>query len=119
MGGDRLAHLPARGPGQAFALHTPPLPRSFEVWFPGETEISVTTVLCDECGFVTYLPRSDEAAIDAKYRLLTSLDLNRGPAPQMPRKSGNGELSFIAIFEASYRGAVPRAFSISAAATAA
>jgi hypothetical protein len=65
------------------------------------TEISVTTVLCDECGF-TYLPRPDKAAIDAKYRFLTNLDPEPGARPQRPRKSGNGGLSFIVIFEVAF-----------------
>lgn len=42
----------------------------FEVWYPGRTEVILRSVLCRNCGFVTYRPRPEEDDLDRKYRFL-------------------------------------------------
>jgi SAM-dependent methyltransferase len=42
----------------------------FEVWAPGEDEITLRTRVCTACGFVAFSPRPTEAEIAAKYRFL-------------------------------------------------
>ena len=48
----------------------------FEIWCPGETEVTLRSLLCRSCGFVTYAPRPGEEDLDRKYRFLTSLGLD-------------------------------------------
>ena len=48
----------------------------FEIWCPGATEVTLRSVLCQSCGFVTYAPRPGEEDLDRKYRFLTSLGLD-------------------------------------------
>jgi SAM-dependent methyltransferase len=49
----------------------------FEIWLPGHETVSLQSMYCRGCGFMTYAPRPTEADLDAKYRFLQSL---RGPA---------------------------------------
>ena len=42
----------------------------FQIWFPGTTEVTMSSVLCQHCGFVCYLPRPDADDIDRKYAFL-------------------------------------------------
>lgn len=42
----------------------------FEVWFPGEQSVSLSSRHCSVCGFVAFSPRPTEQDIDAKYRFL-------------------------------------------------
>jgi len=49
----------------------------FEVWLPDQEEITLTSKLCQDCGFVTYTPRPDSADIEAKYKFLSKLDNTR------------------------------------------
>lgn len=53
----------------------------FEVWFPGETEVELISCLCEQCGFVLYLPRPDALDLDAKYRFLGALGTDPGLPP--------------------------------------
>lgn len=46
----------------------------FELWAPGSDEVSLTWVLCRECGFVGYLPRATPQEIDQKYRFLAEVE---------------------------------------------
>ena len=50
----------------------------FRVWFPGQVTVRLKSSLCLECGFVTNLPRVEEADIDAKYRHLEQLGQDYG-----------------------------------------
>ena len=45
----------------------------FEIWCPGQSEVTLSSLLCRQCGFVIYSPRPSEQEIDEKYRFLTSL----------------------------------------------
>jgi SAM-dependent methyltransferase len=45
----------------------------FEIWCPGQTEVTLSSLLCGRCGFVIYSPRPNEQELDEKYRFLTSL----------------------------------------------
>lgn len=42
----------------------------FQVWFPGTSEVTMSSVLCQHCGFVCYTPRPDEEDISRKYAFL-------------------------------------------------
>jgi len=53
----------------------------FEVWFPGQSEIELTSRLCRECGFVTYTPRPSADDVEAKYLFLSDINnTDRSPA---------------------------------------
>lgn len=57
----------------------------FELWFPGDTEVTLTSMLYQRCGFVTYTPRPEAADIDAKYRFLGAIDApGDSPNPEGP-----------------------------------
>lgn len=43
----------------------------FRVWWPGRTEVTITYVMCRDCGFVMYAPRPSEADVAAKYAYLS------------------------------------------------
>jgi SAM-dependent methyltransferase len=49
----------------------------FDLWAQAD-EFRIRTVLCENCGFVMYLPRPEEADLDAKYRYLSTLDEGAG-----------------------------------------
>jgi len=53
----------------------------FEIWFPGEEEVTLESVSCTTCGFVCYFPRPDEGDMDAKYRYLEILGQDYGTSP--------------------------------------
>ncbi|MBN2005341.1 MAG: class I SAM-dependent methyltransferase [Anaerolineae bacterium] len=42
----------------------------FECWFPGTETIKLTSVLCRECGLMTYTPRPTQGDLQAKYAFL-------------------------------------------------
>lgn len=48
----------------------------FDVWLPGSDSVVLTSSLCLNCGFVSYVPRPTADEIDAKYRFLTSNETN-------------------------------------------
>jgi len=50
----------------------------FEIWFPEEEEVFLTSVLCRRCGFMGYTPRPTAADIDAKYRFLQTTEMDIG-----------------------------------------
>lgn len=50
----------------------------FEVWFPGKDEVELSSLACENCGFVCYSPRPDETDIDAKYLALSELGQDYG-----------------------------------------
>jgi ubiquinone/menaquinone biosynthesis C-methylase UbiE len=39
----------------------------FNVWFPNQVEVTLTSIYCRTCGFMCYSPRPDENDINAKY----------------------------------------------------
>jgi SAM-dependent methyltransferase len=49
----------------------------FDLWAQGN-DFRIRSVLCDNCGFVMYLPRPEEADLDAKYRYLRAHDNGKG-----------------------------------------
>jgi SAM-dependent methyltransferase len=51
----------------------------FERWFPGAREITLTSIYCECCGFMSYRPRPQRADLVAKYRFLGAEDR---PHPQ-------------------------------------
>lgn len=53
----------------------------FQDWFPGATEIRLTSILCERCGMIAYRPRPEVADVDAKYRRLQDSRTRRGPVP--------------------------------------
>ncbi len=46
----------------------------YEVWFPGQNTVTLTTMYCGRCEFMTYLPRPSAEDIRAKYRYLSDLN---------------------------------------------
>lgn len=42
----------------------------FQVWFPCTSEVTISSVLCQHCGFICYTPRPDEEDIGRKYAFL-------------------------------------------------
>lgn len=44
----------------------------FQVWFPGEKAILLTSIACRTCGFICYSPRPEEKDIANKYQYLKS-----------------------------------------------
>lgn len=58
----------------------------FEVWLPGQEEITLTTVCCGQCGFVSYTPRPTEADVAAKYRFLQATEIDIGGQKGTPRE---------------------------------
>jgi SAM-dependent methyltransferase len=42
----------------------------FKIWLPGQHSVRMRSSLCEDCGFVTNLPRPEAADVDAKYRFL-------------------------------------------------
>ncbi len=61
----------------------------FEIWLPGHETVSLQSMYCRGCGFMTYAPRPTEADLDAKYRFLQSL---RGPAYAANEGSASAEM---------------------------
>lgn len=57
----------------------------FELWLPGQAEVTLTSNLCRRCGFVLYTPRPSEADLDAKYRFLNSLPSEKASPEPDPR----------------------------------
>jgi SAM-dependent methyltransferase len=51
----------------------------FERWFPGAQEITLTSIYCEGCGFMSYRPRPRREDLVAKYRFLGAEDR---PHPQ-------------------------------------
>ena len=49
----------------------------FEIWFPGQSEVELTSRLCCECAFVTYTPRPTAEDIKEKYLFLSALRNSR------------------------------------------
>lgn len=45
----------------------------FEVWFPDQETVTLTSRCCENCGFVAYTPRPTKEDIEAKYRFLAKL----------------------------------------------
>ena len=45
----------------------------FDRWFPGQTQVTLKSKLCKNCGFIIYMPRPEAKDIDAKYRYLQEL----------------------------------------------
>ncbi|MFC1490892.1 class I SAM-dependent methyltransferase [Candidatus Latescibacterota bacterium] len=43
----------------------------FDIWFPGEKEIALTSRFCTQCGFMAYSPRPDNNDLEKKYAFLT------------------------------------------------
>lgn len=43
----------------------------FQIWNKGEPEVTLTSVLCQECGFVCYTPRPENKDISHKYEFLS------------------------------------------------
>ncbi|MDB4772860.1 class I SAM-dependent methyltransferase [Verrucomicrobiales bacterium] len=50
----------------------------FEVWLPGKQEISLSSLVCRNCGFVCYSPRPEVKDIDAKYRVIREMGSDYG-----------------------------------------
>lgn len=63
----------------------------FEIWCPGERSMTLTSRVCEECGFVAYAPRPTPAEVEAKYRFLGQIGtpgLRYGPdAPIEARRA--------------------------------
>ena len=56
----------------------------FECWFPGAETVTLTSVLCRECGFMTYMPRPTRADLQAKYTFLSQENPSHTAAPIEP-----------------------------------
>jgi SAM-dependent methyltransferase len=50
----------------------------FDVWFPGQEEVMMSSLLCRGCGFVCYSPRPEEKDLEAKYRFLNATGTDNG-----------------------------------------
>jgi SAM-dependent methyltransferase len=50
----------------------------FDVWFPEEEHITLNSLKCNNCGFMSYSPRPDENDIKAKYEYLQRLNEDFG-----------------------------------------
>jgi len=50
----------------------------FEIWFPGQENVTLRSVACGNCGFVCYFPRPERADVDAKYRALAQMGEQHG-----------------------------------------
>lgn len=53
----------------------------FDVWFPCQPEVTLRSISCDCCGFITYAPRPDEEDMVAKYQSLINSDPLGAPHP--------------------------------------
>lgn len=53
----------------------------FDVWFPGQENVELRSVMCRRCGLMTYAPRPETADIDAQYAYL---DAHQTPIPTLP-----------------------------------
>jgi SAM-dependent methyltransferase len=53
----------------------------FDLWFAGQESVELRSVVCRQCGLMTYAPRPDTADIDAQYAYL---DARQTPIPTMP-----------------------------------
>lgn len=42
----------------------------FKVWFPDASAVTLSSVLCEKCGFICYTPRPDEHDLNRKYAFL-------------------------------------------------
>lgn len=42
----------------------------FELWLPNHDQVRLSTIMCRDCGFMTYTPRPSTTDIEAKYRFL-------------------------------------------------
>lgn len=50
----------------------------FDIWFPNCDEVCLQSMVCLNCGFMTYTPRPSETDVDAKYRFLQLKERNIG-----------------------------------------
>jgi SAM-dependent methyltransferase len=50
----------------------------FDVWFPGRDRVTLTSVCCRSCGFMTYTPRPTDVDIAAKYGYLKEVEPDIG-----------------------------------------
>lgn len=67
------------------AQQTPYVRRRYQVlfgdWFPDIQEVTLTSLLCQECGLVIYRPRPEPQDLDTKYRRLQGHEPSWSPAP--------------------------------------
>jgi SAM-dependent methyltransferase len=57
----------------------------FEVWFPDAETITLRSLMCCGCGFMTYAPRPSEADLEAKYRFLQATEKDIGGQSSSPK----------------------------------
>jgi len=57
----------------------------FELWFPEADMITLQSVMCGACGFMTYAPRPSEEDLEAKYRFLQATERNIGGQRASPK----------------------------------
>ncbi len=50
----------------------------FDLWFPGQESVELRSVMCRQCGLMTYAPRPETVDIDAQYAYL---DARQTPVP--------------------------------------
>lgn len=71
----------------------------FDKWFPGQDEVTITSVLCRRCGFIIYLPRPEVEDINTKYRYLEELGQDYGhsvaPDSDIEQRRGQSLLRYI------------------------
>lgn len=53
----------------------------FDLWFAGQERVLLRSVMCRQCGLMTYAPRPEMADIDAQYAYL---DAHQTPIPTRP-----------------------------------
>lgn len=57
----------------------------FEVWFRGADTITLRSLMCCGCGFMTYAPRPSEGDLEAKYRFLQATEKDIGGQSSSPK----------------------------------
>lgn len=51
----------------------------FHIWVPGASFVNIKTCFCQQCGFVTNIPRPDEQDVDRKYKYLSTIVPSANP----------------------------------------
>ena len=67
----------------------------FDVWFPGQKKVVLTSIYCNICGFMCYSPRPNEDDMKAKYQFLSkrgNIGILSNPTPRALKLDRRREL---------------------------
>jgi SAM-dependent methyltransferase len=76
----------------------------FDLWQPGQAEVSLEYVLCGQCGMMIYRPRPSEAQLAEKYEFLTSLASEQALSNQLTPVERRRSLELFQLLRPQLRG---------------